>query len=455
MARIAVIGAGQAGTLAARGLQNLGHEVSLYSDRTADEIFEKTPPTGTAYVFGRSVAVERRLGVDTYEDRAVSGDSIHLFFNPKIGTELIDIWGLLGDAAGYAVDVRLKSYDRMGPFVDAGGELVIGAVTPEELDRIAADHDLTFVATGKGALADLFERDAERSIYDSPQRYLGMLVARGVPTDGTAFPHRIPGHTPVAFNFFGDAGEFFWVPFLHKSGEQCWNLVLEARPGGPFDTFRDASSAEDMAAAVRRIVADYAPWDRRTLADMEPIGEDPYCWLRGQFPPTVRRPVGRTASGHPVMALGDTAYAFDPIGGQGAGCGIRQVGWYLDAVAERPDGPFDPEWMEQVAEGFWSYHAGPTWRFNSVLLEPLDKVGVRVMQANYGSQACSEAFFRNFDNPADYFPWLVEREAADRWIAETSGEPAGRVVRRGILGVVKGRLRQTFKKRNFVYDDAV
>lgn len=455
MARIAIVGAGQAGTLAARGLQNLGHDVTLYSDRSADEILNRTAPTGTAYVFGRSVAIERRLGVDTYEDRAVPGDAIHLFFNPKIGTELIDIWGLLGDATGFAVDVRLKSWDRMRAFEQAGGDLVVEQVSPSRLDEIAARHDLTFVATGKGALADLFGRDAVRSGYDTPQRYLGMLVARGIPTDGTAFPHRVPGHTPVAFNFFGDAGEFFWVPFLHRSGEQCWNLVLEARPGGPFDTFRDASSAEDMARAVRQIVADYAPWDRRTLQDMEPVAEDAHCWLRGQFPPTVRAPVGRTPSGHPVMALGDTAYAFDPIGGQGAGCGIRQVGWYVDAIQDRSEGPFDPGWMEETAEGFWRHHAGPTWRFNRVLLEPLDKVGVRVMQANYGSQACSTAFFRNFDNPADYFPWLSEREAADRWIADTSGEPAPRVVRRGILRVLKGRLRQAFTKRSFIYDDAV
>jgi len=455
MARVAIVGAGQAGTLMALGLMNRGHEVSLFSDRTADSILEETPPTGTAYIFGSSVAVEREPGVETFEDVALPGDGIHLFFSPKIGTELIHLPAELGEATGYAVDVRLKSKQRMDEFEVRGGNLVIETVTPARLDRIAAEHDLTFVATGKGDLATLFERDPVRSVYEAPQRYLGMLVAKGIATDGSAFPHRMPGHTPVAFNFFGDAGEFFWVPFYHKTAGRCWNLVLEARPGRRFDTFRDVSSAEEMAEAVKSIVRKYAPWDWETIRDMEPVDDDPLCWLRGQFPPTIRRPVAHTGSGHPVMALGDTAYAFDPVGGQGAGCGVRQVGRYVAAIEDHDGSPFGEAWMEETAEGFYEAHGGGAYRFNNVLLEPLDGVGVMVMKANFGSPACSEAFFRNFDHPTAYFPWLQEKEAAKRWIAATSGEPAGRVIRRGTLRIVRGQLRQEIRGRHFTYGDTV
>ena len=34
------------------------------------------------------------------------------------------------------------------------------------------------------------------------------------------------------FNLHVDAGEAFWIPFLHKDGEPTWNLLFEAKPGG-------------------------------------------------------------------------------------------------------------------------------------------------------------------------------------------------------------------------------
>lgn len=50
---------------------------------------------------------------------------------------------------------------------------VIGAGIAARLDEIAAAHDLTIVAAGKGDLAKLFERDDARSIYRAPKRHVG------------------------------------------------------------------------------------------------------------------------------------------------------------------------------------------------------------------------------------------------------------------------------------------
>jgi 2-polyprenyl-6-methoxyphenol hydroxylase-like FAD-dependent oxidoreductase len=87
MARVAVIGAGQAGTLAAVGLMNAGHEVTVY--RTAESSLNETHSTGTAFIFGDTVAYERKHGVDTFEDRALPADGIHLYFSSKVGQELV------------------------------------------------------------------------------------------------------------------------------------------------------------------------------------------------------------------------------------------------------------------------------------------------------------------------------------------------------------------------------
>ena len=70
---------------------NAGHEVTVYSDRTGESILNETHPTGTAFIFGDTVAYERKHGVDTFEDRALPADGIHLYFSPKVGQELAAI----------------------------------------------------------------------------------------------------------------------------------------------------------------------------------------------------------------------------------------------------------------------------------------------------------------------------------------------------------------------------
>lgn len=454
MGRFAVIGAGQAGTLTAVGLMNRGHEVALYTNRTSQSILEDTPPTGIAFEFAESIDAERRMGVETFEDQAVPGDGIHLYFLPKIGTELVQVGAPLNEHSGYAVDVRLKAAARLRQLEAGGASVKVVDVDPEHLDSIARDSDLTFVATGRGGLGSLFERDADRSGYDSPQRRLGMLLFTGVPVDGSAFPNRLPGLTPVAFNFYGDVGEFFYVPFHHKTIGPCWSLLFEAKEGGPLDRFAEVASTDEMVTVCKELLREFAPWDWQTMQHLEPIQADPHSWLRGQFAPTVRKPVGRTPSGHPVMALGDTAYAFDPIGGQGANCGARQAAFYVESVESESEGPFDEEWMTRTAEAFHAHHGGPAYRFNNVLLEPLDDAGKLALISAFAHPAMAEKFFQSFDEPREYFPWLVNRRAGKRMVAEVTGEPWWKVYARGNAQIIRGQLRQKLKGRHFRYDDA-
>lgn len=455
MSRFAIIGAGHAGTLAAVGLMNGGHEVTLYSDKTPQSILDDGPPTGIAYLFNESVEAERRMGVDTFEDRAPAGDGIHLYFLPKTGTELVEVGAPLEGHSGYAVDVRLKSANRLEQLEKGGANVLIEPVDPNRLDDIAASHDLTFVSTGRGPMAELFERDPARSVYDAAQRYLGMFLFTGVPLDGTAFPNRLPGLTPVAFNFYGDVGEFFYVPFYHKTAGPCWSLLFEARADGPLDRFREIRSRDEMFKTVGELLRQFAPWDWETMKTMEPIADDPHSWLRGQFAPTVRRPMGRTPSGHLVMSLGDTSYAFDPIGGQGANCGSRQAAFYVDAVSQRPEGPFDEAWVNETAEGFWKHHGGPAYEFNNVLLEPLDAAGKLAIISAFSHPSMAAAFFQSFDEPHRYFPWLKDRSAGKQFVAEVTGQPWWQVYSKGMAKIARGQLRQKLRGRHFVYDDSV
>ncbi|HWN71841.1 MAG TPA: styrene monooxygenase/indole monooxygenase family protein [Haliangium sp.] len=455
MRRIAIIGAGQAGTLAAVGLMKRGYEVTLYSDRSSDDILDRTAPTGTAFMFADAIACEAANGCDDFADVAAKADSIHLNFLPKAGVELVHVWGPLHDNVGYPVDLRLKSKRRMDQLEQGNARVEIQAVTPDALDGIAAQHDLTLVATGKGGLAGLFERDPARSVYDRPQRQLAMIIVRGIPTEGSPFPHRLPGHVPVSFNFFGDMGECFWTPYYHKTAGRCWCLLAEAKEGTKLHTFASARSAEAMLDAFRTLIKNNAPWDWGVMKDMELVPNDPLCWVAGSVTPTVRKPLGRTASGRLLMALGDTAYAFDPIGGQGANCGSKQAAFYADAIEARGDMPFDADWIAATGEAFYQQMGGPSYRFNNILLEPLDAVGRLVVISAFGHPKIAAEFFQNFNRPPDYFPWLADRDAAREFITRTTGMSWRRVFARGLLRIARGQIRQKLRGRHFKYADEV
>ena len=449
MRRISVIGAGQAGTLLSMALQANGFQVDLYTDKTAEEILHETSPTGTAALFHRSVATELRLGCPGYDDKGVPMDALHVCFSPKIGQELVHFGSALGDAAGGAVDVRRKSYDRMVRLAELGGNIVVTSVQPDDLDDIAAGSDLTVVSTGKYGLSSLFARDARRSVYDTPQRNLAMVLVRGIPTDGTAFPNRVEGSTGVCFNLFGDAGEIFWVPFLHKSGENVWCLVFEAKPGGPFDCWADVTTVEQAFATASRLARDYAPWDWPSMRNMEPMLDDPHSWLKGRVTPSVRSGLGTTPGGRPMMSLGDTSVAYDPVAGQGAGSGIRQAGHYFDALLARGDGPFGADWITRTFEGVYEEHIAGTYRFTNLLLEPLGKTPQRVLTACFADQRLATRFAQVFDAPPTAFPWLTERAAADRWIGEHTDRRPGAVVAAGTAKILAGQVRNTLRGSHF------
>ncbi|MCA9689815.1 MAG: FAD-dependent oxidoreductase, partial [Myxococcales bacterium] len=243
MRRVAVIGSGIAGLLAAHGLRRAGYEVTLYSDRTA-EAWLAARPTGTAARFAPAIAYERELGLHHWEAEAPKIAGARVVYCPKPGFALASLTGRQS-APGAAIDVRLQSHRWMHDLEARGGEVVIEEVTAARLDAIAAANDLTIVAVGKGELASLFERDDARSVHREPQRNVAMVIVTGPPLERPETPF-----VGVKFQIVEGVGETAWIPYFHRDHGPCWNLIFEARPGGPMDRFLEArSGAEALAAA--------------------------------------------------------------------------------------------------------------------------------------------------------------------------------------------------------------
>jgi len=408
MRRIAIVGSGQGGLQLGIGLLARGYDVTLYSDRTAEQWLNHSRPNGVAFLFARALQHERELGLNHWEDVAPSGEGVHLTFLPEKDKISLTLQGRLAQP-GQAIDQRLKFSRWLQEFAKHGGTLRIKSVTPDDLELIAAANDLVIVAAGKGEITgQLFARDPERSVYDKPQRHLALVTVTGT----KAWPE-IPFH-PIKFTFIAPIGEMFWVPFFHKAQVGCYSIVFEAKPGGSMDRFGGVKNGHEAVEIAKRVIRDLSPWDYDNAKDI--VLTDELAWLIGGFAPTVRKPVGWLPSGKVVMGLGDTVVTHDPIAAQGANNASKMAHHVLQRIIAHGDRPFDADWMNDVFEEYWEVTGKYMYAFTRALLEPITPAAAEVLQAGTQVPTIADAFFTNFDNPQDYWPWLVDLSEAKRWI---------------------------------------
>jgi 2-polyprenyl-6-methoxyphenol hydroxylase-like FAD-dependent oxidoreductase len=420
MPKVSIMGAGPAGCVLAYALLRDGHQVTLYSDRSPDQWLNHSAPTGTAYLWGETIDIERELGMDYWSHEMFEGHGVLFDLaqqvgdpNPKVMKGRFEY-----GREGCGIDQRMRVHRWLEDLEQRGGRLVIESVTPSRLDEIALASDVTILAAGKADLANIIPRDAERSDFDKPQRNLSMAIVRSKSGRHVRewFSDRWK-HVPTKFDFFADAGEFFWVPYMHKTAGHTFALLFEAKPGGAFDRFNGLKSGEEVTDVATDIMRKHAPWERHFVDDVEYVSEDRHGWLVGRFPPTVRQAFGRLPSGGLVMPVGDTAITFDPICGQGGNFANRSAKFIADQITAHT-GKFDEVWMTKVNYLLWSAYGRNQCYLNNTFLRPLSPSAQLVVDTACSNDDAGDAFYYGFPHPETMVPALSDMNVANAFAAQ-------------------------------------
>jgi hypothetical protein len=403
---ITIVGGGQAGLQLGCGLLGHSFDVHIVQNRSGEDI-RKGKVMSSQCMFDIALQNERDLGLNLWDEVCPTVDSIS-FTVPApdgSGAKAIDWNGKL-DKPAQSVDQRVKFPAWMTEFERRGGRLTIKDVTVADLEVYAKRSDLVVVAAGKGDIARLFERDAEKSPFDKPQRALALTYVHGMTPR--------PEYSAVNFNLIPTVGEYFVFPALTVSGP-CEIMVLEGIPGGPMDCWKDIKTPAEHLKQSKAILETFLPWEAERCRSIELTDDNGI--LAGSFAPTVRKPIGRLPSGALVLGLADTVCLNDPVTGQGSNNASKSAKVYMDAIIARGDKPFDAAFMQATFDAYWAYAQFVTGWTNALLQPPPPHV-LNLMGAAQAFPALARRIANGFDEPRDLFPWFAVPEEAERYLKQ-------------------------------------
>jgi hypothetical protein len=410
MRKIAIVGGGQSGLQLALGLLQNKYEVTVVSNRSAEQILNGRV-TSSQFMFQDSLQNERDLGINFWEKQCPVTEGIAFTIPGPDKTKAL-FWEAKLDGYGQSVDQRVKFAGWMKEFAKRGGNLEIKDAGPQDVDGYAKSYDLVVVAAGKGEINRLFERDAEKSPYDQPMRALALTYVKNM------VPRK--PFTAVSFNLVPGVGEYFVFPALTVTGP-CEIMVFEGVPGGPMDCWNDVKTPAEHLAKSKWVLDTFMPLEGERCRNVELT--DANGILAGRFPPVVRKPICKLPSGGLALGIGDVVATNDPITGQGANTASKAASIYLKRILERRNKPFDAPWMQQTFDAFWDYAQWVVKWTNSLLIPPAPQI-LELMGAASQIPPLAGKIANGFNNPPDYSPWWFDQAQADSMIKKLAGAAA-------------------------------
>jgi flavin reductase (DIM6/NTAB) family NADH-FMN oxidoreductase RutF/2-polyprenyl-6-methoxyphenol hydroxylase-like FAD-dependent oxidoreductase len=409
--RIAVVGAGPAGTALALGLVRQGFDVTLVSDRSAEEI-RSGSVMSSQVTFESALEVEHALGIAellpaappigrmSYATERVDGSTA------EFSTEL--------PTAARSLDQRVRLPLLIEEVERRGGKVVTRVVSVDDLEDLARDHDLVVVSTGRAGLASLFPVDAERSPYSSPQRVAALTYLRGMAPD--------PAGPGLRYHSVEGVGECFSCPAMTADGP-CDIVVVEGVPGGPLDAWDDVRTPAAHLTRLRELLGEHFPAEAARLGDATLVDER--AVLQGRITPVVRRPVGVLPSGATVLGMADVVVLNDPLTSQGSNNATKSASFYLEAITAH-QGAFDAAWMQRTFDNFWRGWAQWATEWTNSWLQPAQPHQRAVVDAAGRHPAVAERIAAGFDDARLFAPWWFDAAEAASFLARQEAAEASR-----------------------------
>lgn len=424
MRKITIVGAGQAGLMIGVGLVRKGYNVTIVSDRTPEEIrngrvtsSQAMQPTPNAY--------EREFGLRLWEQDYHPWDGVEFnVLSPEVFDKQYSFNAAIGPTNGRpdwiveSIDQRVKMPAWIYKFEELGGKMLYETADMEALERYEAEADLVLVASGKGEIGKLLERDDEKCTFDKPMRALGLAYVKGMKPvqtkDGKTF------NRGLTWNGVPGVGEYFVCPALTTSGE-CEIMIFEGIPGGPMDILDTRDGPGKYFENCLKILKEFFPHEYERSKNC--VLTDVLGIISGRFPPTIRKPVMRLHNGGLAMGVADAVCLNDPITGQGSCNASKFAKVTYDAIINHGYRDFDADWMQDTFDTYWKMAKPVVDWTNSMLVEP-QPAQMKLMIAAHDNPKVGEFIIRGFDDAGRLMPYWFDEAAADQLIAQLNDETA-------------------------------
>ncbi|MFQ6391870.1 styrene monooxygenase/indole monooxygenase family protein [Nocardia sp. KC 131] len=400
MKHVQVLGAGECGLPLARRLLDGGMPVTLVADRSAEAILSGSV-TSTQVKFPYTLDLEAAAGLGHWRSTAPEIKGIR--FNLVVERNAIAGWSGHFGRPAQSVDQRTVFARWITDFLAAGGDLQITDLSLEDVDRRAAEYDLTVVTRASRDLAACFPDDPAWTVPAAPQRQLSVLYLDGVQ------PEQDDLGTYVALPELGELVSYPGLTGQPGRERRCEMLLFAAKPGRELDVFSPLSTSVERLRQTKELLERYLPAafaDRYRDAELTDSG----ATLVGGVTPVMRQPIGTLPSGRLVLGGADIVCRMDPSGAQGANnavhCGIH----YGNTILDNPDGPYDRDWMHATAAPWLADIAHPAARWTTALLDPPPAMQ-RLMLTAALEVALADSFADTFARPANMSTFLAGAES--------------------------------------------
>ncbi len=408
MTSIAVIGSGVSGLHLGLFLQHHDVPVTIYTDRTAEQVASGRLPNTVAH-HHHTLERERALAVHHW-DAADYGYVCHQHAITGL-PEPVRFRGDF-DHPSSIIDYRLYLPRLMEDFQQRGGELVVAAIDAGAVERLGDGHDLVVVAGGRG-LGAMFAPRPDKCPYDRPQRRLSAGIYHGIEYSE---PKGVGVHMSLGH------GEMLELPITSREGFAT-ALLFENIPGGDLEILADIGYEEDPAGFHRVVLEKLQRHYPMCFERVDPASfalQGPTDLLQGALTPVVREDYVRLSGGTFALAMGDAHCVVDPVNGQGANSASFSAWVIGQAILE--DYAFDERFCRRVAREREAFvHGVSDW--TNMILNPEPHV-VELLGAMAQSKPLCDAYTQNFNHPDRQWDALATPQRTAAFIARHSAERA-------------------------------